>query len=74
MIKLYVLIAITEVFDRLLCSFGQDALDSLYWNSRLRPWSGKLVGAAVIAGVYVVFHSVVLYLHVATLNVAMNSR
>ena len=37
MLKLYVLIAIVEVFDRLLCSFGQDAWDSLYWNTTKRP-------------------------------------
>ena len=37
MLKLYVLIAIVEVFDRLLCSFGQDAWDSLYWNTTRRP-------------------------------------
>lgn len=39
MIKLYVLIAIVEVFDRLLCSLGQDCLDSLYWNTTRRPRS-----------------------------------
>ena len=33
MLKLYVLMAMVEVFDRLMCSFGQDALDSLYWNT-----------------------------------------
>lgn len=37
MLKLYVLIAIVEVFDRLLCTFGQDAWDSLYWNTTRRP-------------------------------------
>ena len=31
MLKLYVLMAMVEVFDRLMCSLGQDALDSLYW-------------------------------------------
>ena len=73
MIKLYVLIAIMEVFDRLLCSFGQDAFDCLYWNSRLRPSGRRMVGSGIIVLVYVCFHSVILYLHIATLNVAMNS-
>jgi len=30
MVKLYLLVAIVEVFDRLMCSLGQDCLDSLY--------------------------------------------
>lgn len=34
MIKLYVIISMVEIFDRLLCSFGQDVLDSLYWTVR----------------------------------------
>ena len=42
MLKLYVLIAIVEVFDRLLCSFGQDAWDSLYWNTTRRPWHRRM--------------------------------
>jgi len=74
MIKLYVLVAIMEVFDRLLCSFGQDALDSLYWNSRLRPTGRRIVFSTIIVMVYICFHSIVLYLHVATLNVALNSN
>jgi len=34
MIKLYVIISMVEIFDRLLSSFGQDVLDSLYWTVR----------------------------------------
>ena len=37
MIKLYVLIAIVEVFDQLMCASGYDALDSLYWNTTRLP-------------------------------------
>jgi hypothetical protein len=74
MIKLYMMVAILEVFDRLLCSFGQDALDSLYWNSRLRPYHRRMPIAALTVCVYAVVHSLVLYMHVATLNVALNSN
>ena len=35
MIKLYVIISMVEIFDRLLTSFGQDVLDSLYWTVTL---------------------------------------
>lgn len=31
MIKLYVIIAMVEVFDRLFCGLGQDCLESMYW-------------------------------------------
>jgi hypothetical protein len=73
MIKLYVLIAIVEVFDRLLCSLGQDCLDSLYWNTTRRPRSSRWVVAVVVVLVYAMVHSFLLFVHVATLNVAMNS-
>lgn len=73
MLKLYVLIAIVEVFDRLLCSFGQDAWDSLYWNTRRRPWHPRMVVSMIVVGVYVTIHSLFLFVHVATLSVAVNS-
>ena len=73
MLKLYVLIAIVEVFDRLLCSLGQDALDSLYWNVTKRPYHYRVIKSFVVVLVYVILHSLLLLLHCATLNVAMNS-
>ena len=73
MLKLYVLIAIVEVFDRLLCSFGQDAWDSLYWNTTRRPRHPRLLLSIVVVGVYVTIHSLFLFVHVATLSVAVNS-
>lgn len=33
-IKLYVLTAMFEILDKLLISFGQDTLDSLYWSAK----------------------------------------
>ena len=73
MLKLYVLIAIVEVFDRLLCSFGQDAWDSLYWNTTRRPRHPRLFVSIIVVGVYVAIHSLFLFVHVATLSVAVNS-
>eukprot|EP01082_Thalassiosira_pseudonana_P015951 g14601.t1 g14601 contig9:2244066-2247884(+) len=73
MLKLYVLIAIVEVFDRLLCSFGQDAWDSLYWNTTRRPRHPRMLVSMIVVGVYVTVHSLFLFVHVATLSVAVNS-
>jgi len=73
MLKLYVLIAIVEVFDRLLCSFGQDAWDSLYWNTTRRPRHPRMLVSIIVVGVYVTVHSLFLFVHVATLSVAVNS-
>ena len=73
MIKLYVLIAIVEVFDRLMCSVGQDCLDSLYWNTTRRPRTSRMIVSVVVVLVYAMVHSFLLFVHVATLNVAMNS-
>ena len=73
MVKLYLLVAIVEVFDRLMCSLGQDCLDSLYWNTTRRPRSSRLIVSALVVLVYTGLHSFLLFVHVATLNVAMNS-
>ena len=73
MIKLYVLIAIVEVFDRLWCAMGQDCLDSMYWNTVNRPTSTRMIISVVVVLVYCTIHTLFLFVHVATLNVAMNS-
>ena len=73
MLKLYVLIAIVEIFDRLMCSLGQDCLDSLYWNTTRRPRSTRMLISVSVVFAYTAVHSLFLLLHVATLNVAMNS-
>jgi hypothetical protein len=73
MIKLYVLVAMVEVFDRLFSSLGQDALESMYWNTVNRPRSSRMVVSVAVVWVYAVLHSLLLFAHVATLNVAMNS-
>ena len=73
MVKLYVLIAMVEIFDRLLCSLGQDCLDSLYWNTTRRPRSSRLIVSAIVVLVYTMVHSFLLFVHLATLHVAINS-
>jgi Eukaryotic membrane protein family len=61
------------VFDRLFSSLGQDALESMYWNTVNRPRSSRMVVSVAVVWVYAVLHSLLLFGHVATLNVAMNS-
>jgi hypothetical protein len=67
MVKLYLLIAIVEVFDRLMCSLGQDCLDSLYWNTTRRPRSSRLIVSILVVLTYTAVHSTLLFVHVATL-------
>lgn len=74
MLKLYVLIAMVEVFDRLFSSLGQDCLDSLYWNTINRPRSLRMIISVMVVWVYATLHSLILFVHVETLNVAMNSN
>ena len=63
-----------EVLDRLACAFGQDALDSLYWTTRLSPKAFVRVGFFfAVTLLYVVGHALLLFIHLTTINVAMNS-
>ena len=73
LIKLYVLTAMMEIFDKLLCSFGQDSFDSLYCLTLMRPEMRKIAFSFVITAVYVIFHSGMYFMYVATLTVAINS-
>jgi hypothetical protein len=73
MIKLYVITAMVEVFDRLMCSLGQDCLDSMYWNTVSRPRSSRMIVSVLVVLVYATIHAMILFVHVETLNVAMNS-
>ncbi|CAM9590135.1 unnamed protein product [Chrysoparadoxa australica] len=72
MIKLYVLIAMVEIFDKLMCSFGQDALDSLIASAQ-GTQKRKIFLHFVLMCVYVQLHSILLFIHVTTLTVAVNS-
>ena len=73
MIKLYVLIAMVEVFDRLMCGLGQDCLESMYWNTVHRPRSWRMVISITLVLIYATCHTLILFVHVETMNVAMNS-
>lgn len=70
MIKLYVIVSIVEMFDRLISSFGQDVLDTLYWSVRTRPRSLRLLYEPWIALAYVLAHATLFFVHVATINVS----
>jgi hypothetical protein len=52
---------------------GQDCLDSMYWNSVSRPRSSRMLISVLVVLVYSTIHAVILFVHVETLNVAMNS-
>lgn len=72
-IKLYVIVGIMEVFDRLLCAFSQDALDSFYLTTRhATEWRRVLLFFGLV-NVVVVSHSLLLYTHLTTLNVVVNA-
>ena len=73
LIKLYVLTAMLEIFDKLLCSFGQDAFDSLYCITRMRPNPRKILYAFMITAIYTILHSSLYFMLIATLTVAINS-
>ena len=73
LIKLYVLTAMLEIFDKLLCSFGQDAFDSLYCITRMRPDPRSIVFAFIVTAVYTTLHSGLYFMSIATLTVAINS-
>ncbi|CAM9802956.1 unnamed protein product [Pylaiella littoralis] len=72
MVKLYVLIAMVEIFDKLMCSFGQDALDSLYLSTVHKKKRRVLVHFTIVC-VTACLHSLLLFVHVTTLTVAVNS-
>ncbi|CAN0007110.1 unnamed protein product [Scytosiphon promiscuus] len=72
MVKLYVLIAMVEIFDKLMCSFGQDALDSLYLST-VHKKKRKVLAHFSIVCVTACLHSLLLFVHVTTLTVAVNS-
>lgn len=73
LIKLYLILNMVEIFDRLLSSFGQDALDSLYRTVSTSPFSLRLLFEIPIATVYIMIHACLFFVNVATINVAVNS-
>lgn len=76
-IKLYIFYNMLEVGDRLLCAFGQDTIDALFWTAtepkeRSRNRIG-IVGHTIFALFYVILHSGLIMFQATTLNVAINS-
>ena len=45
-------------------SFGQDAFDSLYWQTKLAPRSPRLVAFFLLVAGYVVLHACLYFLQV----------
>ncbi|KAG0036189.1 hypothetical protein BGZ82_004567 [Podila clonocystis] len=72
-------IAFEKIFDRLCCSFGQDILDSLFSKSTLgsNPSTAsrhaRPLTFVVLAVLYILAHTMVLFFQMVTLNVAVNS-
>ena len=73
-LKLYALTGMMEIIDKLLCSFGIDILDSLFVKTRPNKHGSGTVFTFVVAAVYVVLHSSLYFLHMATLTVAINNQ
>ncbi|KAF9290142.1 hypothetical protein BGZ68_007845 [Mortierella alpina] len=81
--KLYAIFNCLEIFDRLCCSFGQDILDSLFSKSTLgsHPPKSSLTASrharpitfVILAILYILAHTMVLFFQMVTLNVAVNS-
>lgn len=75
MLKLYVIFNLLEVFDKLCASFGQDILESLFDTARRpRRWKGGIALDFMLALVYIVTHTMVLFYHAVALNIALNSH
>jgi len=75
--KLYVVFNILEILDKLCASFGEDILASLYSSvssrRKKRPRGGAVLDF-VIALVYIVLHTLVLFYQSVAFNVAVNSQ
>lgn len=73
--KLYVVTAMVEISDKLLCSLGQDILDSLYYTVRYHPHRYyQLIGDFIVAVVFNCMHAMLFFLHVVSLEVAMSHK
>ncbi|KAG2178034.1 hypothetical protein INT43_003287 [Umbelopsis isabellina] len=85
-LKLYVIFNVLEICDKLCCSVGGDILDALFskttlGNYRGQQTSGESVSAKrhlrpitffFLALVYMIIHTLVLFIQMITLNVAIN--
>ncbi|KAJ2770151.1 hypothetical protein IWQ56_002275 [Coemansia nantahalensis] len=74
-LKLYFIYSALDICDRLLSTFGHDALDALQ-STTLDPWSRRWrsgIRYYAIAQVSMLVHTVILFYQVITLNVAVNA-
>mmetsp|Transcript_17821 Transcript_17821/g.32881 ORF Transcript_17821/g.32881 Transcript_17821/m.32881 type:complete len:707 (+) Transcript_17821:199-2319(+) len=73
-IKLYAIFNMLDIFDRLMCSFGQDILDSLFYITKTSPRAYGRIGVRLVLGsVYAALHALLYFVRIVTLNVAINS-
>ncbi|ORE06163.1 DUF747-domain-containing protein [Rhizopus microsporus var. microsporus] len=83
-LKLYVILNVLEICDKLCCSLGVDVLDALFSKSTLGNSPQDIKGAAyakrqlkpitffILAAGYMVMHTLILFFQMITLNVAIN--
>ncbi|KAJ2746992.1 hypothetical protein GGI20_000888 [Coemansia sp. BCRC 34301] len=74
-LKLYFIFSALDIFDRLLSSFGHDVVDALQstvTDPRSLRWKSGLA-YFVLAQIYMLVHTLVLFYQVITLNVAVNA-
>ncbi|KAG2186962.1 hypothetical protein INT44_003190 [Umbelopsis vinacea] len=85
-LKLYVIFNVLEICDKLCCSIGSDILDALFskttlGNYRGQQTSGESISAKrhlrpvtffFLALTYMILHTLVLFIQMITLNVAIN--
>eukprot|EP00947_MAST-08B_sp_MAST-8B-sp1_P002914 g2914.t1 len=73
-IKLYVMFNILDMLDKLFAALGQDILDALYTTSRHDPSNKvKMPVFIIMAIVYMVVHSLLVFVRMVALSVACNS-
>ncbi|GBG25391.1 Transmembrane anterior posterior transformation protein 1-like [Hondaea fermentalgiana] len=73
-IKLYVIFNMLDIFDRLMCSFGQDIMDSLFYMTKTSPRAyGRIFFRFILGICYVTAHSLLYFVRLITLNAAINS-
>lgn len=72
-LKLYVIFNSLEIFDRLLCSFGQDALDALDSSIRMQSTASTRTVNVLACLIFSILHTIVLFGQIITLNVSLNT-
>jgi len=73
-IKLYVIFNMLDIFDRLMCSFGQDIMDSLFYMTKTSPRAyGPIFFRFILGTCYVTLHALLYFVRLITLNAAINS-